>query len=182
MKQRIAKLGATAKVEGLPVTIEDLKALGHFEFENWVIQRVQGTPSPKQVHDMGIDGYSFFELLPIQVKQREHIGREFVDNFETAVKRVGKEKGYIIAFSFTRGARGEVARAKSEEGIEIELVEVSRLLQEPRRRAPTLDEIFPALPKSFLDLPLPPPRPRGDLPSADDLIKSRRQKAEERAG
>ncbi len=41
---------------------------------------------------------------PIQVKQSEGIGRKVVDNFETAVKRGGKTVGYIVAFSFGKGA------------------------------------------------------------------------------
>ena len=36
---------------------------------------------------MGIDGFTFFNRYPIQVKQSEHIGRNVVDNFETALQR-----------------------------------------------------------------------------------------------
>jgi DNA modification methylase len=173
MKQRLSKLGAIAKVEGLPVTLDDLKALGPFEFQNWVIQRVHGEPSPKKSGDMGIDGFSFFELLPIQVKQSERIGRKVVDEFETAVRRCGKHKGYIVAFSFTRGAKEEAVRARREGIVEIELVEVDRLLQDQTARpTPQIEDLFPALPKSFLDLPLPPPRPKASLPSAEELIRS----------
>jgi len=56
------------------------------------------------------------------------IGRNVVDNFETAVRRYYKHKtkdmkGYIVAFSFGKGAREEVARAKKE-GLNITLVPV----------------------------------------------------------
>ncbi len=81
---------------------------------------------------MGIDGYTYMEHLPIQVKQSERIGRNVVDNFETAVERSGKHKGYVVGFSFTRGAHEEAARAKAEKGMEIELVKISTLIQGPR--------------------------------------------------
>lgn len=48
----------------------------------------------------------------IQVKQSDNIGRNVVDNFETALKRKKHTKGYIVAFSFGKGAYGEVARVK----------------------------------------------------------------------
>ena len=103
MKRRMDRLGFSVKVEGLPVTESDLKTLRPFEFQNWVIQRVLGSHSPRKSGDMGIDGFSFFEMLPIQVKQSERVGRNVVDNFETATELTGKHKGYIVAFSFTRG-------------------------------------------------------------------------------
>lgn len=76
---------------------------------------------------MGIDGFTFFNKDPIQVKQSEHVGRNIVDSFETAVKRTNKDKGYIIAFSFTKGAYDEVARIKKN-GLYIELLTVEDLL------------------------------------------------------
>jgi hypothetical protein len=52
---------------------------------------------------MSIDGYWFFTRDPVQVKQSEHVGRNFFDNFETALRRAGNTTGYIIAFNFTKG-------------------------------------------------------------------------------
>lgn len=58
------------------------------------------------------------------------LGRNVVDNFETAIQRVGRKKGYIVAFSFGPGANAEVVRAKREAGLEIVLVKVSDLITE----------------------------------------------------
>ena len=77
---------------------------------------------------MGIDGFAFFNRDPIQVKQSESVGRNVVDNFETAMQRIKKDKGYIIAFSFGKGAYEETARAKHK-WIHIELLTVDRLLE-----------------------------------------------------
>jgi adenine specific DNA methylase Mod len=71
MKRRMDAMGATdVEVEGLPVTEADLRQLKAFEFQNWLIQRVLATHSPRKSGDMGIDGYSFFYRHPIQVKRR----------------------------------------------------------------------------------------------------------------
>jgi DNA modification methylase len=173
MERRMEKLGADVRLEGLPMTEDDLRKLRPFEFQNWVIQQVDGTHSPRKSSDMGIDGYSFMEHLPIQVKQSDKVGRNVIDNFETAVTRAGKDKGYVIAFSFTKGAYEEAARAKNESGLHIELVDVARLVGEPRK-PPQLEDLFPARPTSFLDLPLPEARSRKARPSAADLIDSDR--------
>jgi len=128
MKNRVEKNGARGvEIIGLPVNIDDLKALPPFEFQNWCIGALGGTINPKKVGDMGIDGFTFFNRYPIQVKQSENIGRNVVDNFETAIKRVEKDRGYIIAFSFGKGAYEEVARVKKD-GLFIELLTVDKLL------------------------------------------------------
>ncbi len=173
MQRRLEKIGATVDLEGLPVTEDDLHELRPFEFQNWVIQRINGTHSPRKTGDMGIDGYSFMEQLPIQVKQSDRVGRVTVDTFETAIERYGASKGYIVAFSFTRNAREEVARAKADKGLEIELVEVSMLVKAPPNKiTPELSDLFPALPKDFIGLPLPTPRPKRARPSLEELVRS----------
>lgn len=129
MKRRMERFSITVKTDGLPVTADDLKALDPHEFQNWIIGRVLGTHSPRKSRDGGIDGYSFFEQLPIQVKQSERVGRVVIDSFETAVTRAGKHKGFVVAFSFTKDAYAEVARAKRKGGPEIALVEVADIME-----------------------------------------------------
>jgi DNA modification methylase len=131
MRRRLNRQGAyDFDVIGLPESEEDLKLLKPFEFQNWIIDAIHGVHAPRKVGDMGIDGYSFLERLPIQVKQSEKVGRNVVDNFETAVRRESKHKGWIIAFSFTRDAIEEAARAKVD-GLEIGLMRVATLLDNP---------------------------------------------------
>lgn len=134
------------RTEGLPETEADLRLLKPFEFQNWVIQTLHGTHATRKSGDMGIDGFSFFERLPIQVKQSERVGRGVVDSFETAVRREGKHKGVIVAFSFGRGAYEEVARVRSE-GLEIELLTVRTLLGNPPEEEPE-----PGLPPLVVEL------------------------------
>jgi hypothetical protein len=80
---------------------------------------------------MGIDGW-LIDGRSIQVKQSENIGRNVIDNFETAIRRVKKDRGVIVAFSFGKGAYEEVARAKLEEGLDIELRTVEEILKEDK--------------------------------------------------
>jgi DNA modification methylase len=114
---------------GLPKTIEEIRAMPPFEFQNWVVRQLMGRVSAKKSGDMGIDGY-LFDGTPMQVKQSERIGRNVVDNFETALRRAKRNKGLIVAFSFGRGAKEEVARVRNQDGIDIELKTVAEIMEE----------------------------------------------------
>ena len=105
-----------------------------FEFEMFIIEQFGGIPNLKQRNDFGLDG-RMPDNTPIQVKRSDNIGRNVIDNFFAAVQRSDKklfEKnkserkivGYIIAFSFSKGAIEEVARLKNKEHIIIELKKV----------------------------------------------------------
>lgn len=132
MFQRLLKVNQTLNPEeiivGLPKTVEDLKALQWFEFQNWIVKKLGGRVTDKKTGDMGIDGTTF-EGNPIQIKQSEGIGRNVIDNFETSIRRVKKTNGIIVAFSFGKGAYEEAARAKNEEKLEIELITVNDLIK-----------------------------------------------------
>lgn len=169
IKDRMSRIMNTSdiRVEGMPETTEQLRQLKPFEFQNWVIRKFVGTHSPRKSGDMGIDGYSFMLRNPIQVKRSDSVGRNVVDNFETAMRRGGHEVGYIVGFSFTRGAFEEVARAKWNDGLEVRLVTVADLL------APQIADRVPELAK-VLTLPLPPSRPAEARPTPDELIESDR--------
>jgi hypothetical protein len=92
---------------------------------------MKATQSKKLSSDFGLDGYYdktiFTEKAGIQVKQSENVGRNVVDNFETALRRAKYAKGYVVAFSFSKGAHEEAARIKKE-GMDVRVVEVDDLL------------------------------------------------------
>lgn len=117
-----------------------------FEFESWIIGQFGGTSNQKQRNDYGLDGKTT-DNTPIQVKRSDNIGRNVVDNFLSAVQRSDKklfEKnktarkpvGFIIAFSFGRGAIEEVSRLKNRDNIIIKLVEVKDIV--PIAKKPTV--------------------------------------------
>lgn len=185
MKRRMDDLGATGvKVLDLPVTEADLKKLKPFEFQNWIIQRILGTHSPRKTGDMGVDGYSFFERLPIQVKRSSGVGRNVIDNFETAVRRDGSHKGYIVAFSFTKGAIDEAARTRSAEGPDIVLVKVSDVVASGElldsganveMLAPDLMGLFSGYRRAASDRPVIEPVRSDALPTPQELMRSTRK-------
>jgi hypothetical protein len=117
---------------------DSLRYKDAFEFESWIIRQFKGIPHDKKGGDKGIDGKTA-DGTPIQVKRSDNVSREVIDKFPTAAKRYDqklfqsciknkKPVGYIIAFSFGKGAREEVARLKLKENIIIELVEVESVV------------------------------------------------------
>ena len=189
MKLRLAKQKVTPTVHGLPTSVEDLRQLGPFEFQHWIVQRVLGEQSPRKTADKGIDGYSFFERLPIQVKQKERVGRPELDAFETAIRREKKHKGFLVAFSFSKGAIEGAALARKERNIQIvpvkveDVVQVGELIDAADREGrppellaltPDLMGLFSALEQEAQDRPFYVPPSKQSKPSAKELIESAR--------
>ncbi len=114
---------------GLPRSVPQLRELQPFEFQNWVFEKLHGRVNPRKTGDFGIDGWVELDV-PVQVKQSSDVGRNVVDNFETAIQRAGKDRGVIVAFSFGSGAYEEAARAKNEMKLEIRLKTVEEILNE----------------------------------------------------
>ena len=117
---------------------DTLRYKNAFEFEDWIVEQFGGIANNKQRGDLGLDGRTR-ENQPIQVKRSDNIGRNVIDNFKSACERFDKmsfEKnkatdkpvGFLIAFSFGKGAIQEVARLKVEERIVIELVTVEEIV------------------------------------------------------
>ncbi|MDR0724616.1 MAG: site-specific DNA-methyltransferase [Prevotellaceae bacterium] len=109
-----------------------------FEFETWIVQQFGGIPNTKQRSDLGLDGKAS-DGAPIQVKRADNVSRDVIDKFFAAVQRsdktlfeknkaAGKPVGYIIAFSFGKGAVAEAARLKNKEGIIIDLKKVNDIV------------------------------------------------------
>ncbi|MDR3351004.1 MAG: hypothetical protein LBN98_05110 [Prevotellaceae bacterium] len=114
-----------------------------FEFEHWIIGQFGGTPHSKKGGDAGVDGTAT-DGAPIQVKRSEGIGVNVVKNFSVSAKqfdktvfeknvKAGTPVGYIIAFSFGKGAVQEAARLKNQENIVIQLVPVDSIIPVSKR-------------------------------------------------
>jgi DNA modification methylase len=133
MERRMRKLHISPNLMGMPLTEEDLRKVAPFEFQNWVVRRLYGRVTSRKSGDMGIDGTTF-EGVPIQVKQSDDIGRNVIDNFETAIRRRKKAKGIIVAFSFGKGAYEEIARAKLHEHLDIKPLAIKDLLKKQEQQ------------------------------------------------
>ena len=119
-----------------------------FAFEHFMVTQFGGSINTKQKGDMGIDGKAD-DGAPIQVKRSDGVGRNVVDNFLSALKRFDKNLfetkiakghtvGYIIAFSFGKGAVEEVARLKNKENTIIRLVTVEEIIPIAKKPALTV--------------------------------------------
>lgn len=122
----------TFSVETPKYDYETIRNAPPFQFERFIVEQYGGESHTKQVGDGGIDGllHEGRAAFPIQVKRSDNIGRNVIDNFKSAMSRFNKQckRGYIIAFSFGRGAVEEVARLKREEDIEINLIRVDEII------------------------------------------------------
>jgi site-specific DNA-methyltransferase (adenine-specific) len=114
-----------------------LRNMDAWEFEKFIIEQFGGKPNAKKGGDDGIDGKK--GGIPIQVKRSDNIGVNVIKNFWASLQQFDKKlfeknvkdkktAGYIIAFSFGKGAIEEVARLKSKDNIIIELKKVSDIL------------------------------------------------------
>ncbi|CAN5795243.1 site-specific DNA-methyltransferase [soil metagenome] len=126
----------------LPYTLKQLHAMPHFEFENWAVIGLGGIPNKVQIGDMGIDGRIFpvgtkpsdkdgmfaGDWYPIQVKQSEKLGRPDVDSFEAAMTRDDRQRGFMVAFSFSQDAKDECAAFYKKSGRIIKLIAVQEIL------------------------------------------------------
>lgn len=115
---------------GMKYDVKELKSLDPFYFQKWIVERIGGIMSKRKTGDMGIDGiipnHRLGSNLPIEVKQHS-ISRPDVDKFETVLKRTKKKTGFMVAFTFSKGAIEEIARCKSEDGLNIFSVSVKDL-------------------------------------------------------
>ena len=127
----------------LKYDFEMLRFQDAFEFETFIVTQFGGTPNVRQRGDLGIDGKAA-DNTPIQVKRSDGIGRNVVDNFQSAIMRYDKrfyEKnkaeerpiGYLIAFSFGKGAFEEVARLKNVDNVILKLEKVSEIVPMAQR-------------------------------------------------
>jgi len=117
-------------VRDLPWTEDKLRKIPPFEFENWAVIAIGGTPNKAKVGDMGIDGRIFpvhtlpepagkkkgelafgymDDWYPIQVKQKDKAGRPDIDSFEAVLMRTDRPKGFFVSFDYSSDAMHEIS-------------------------------------------------------------------------
>jgi site-specific DNA-methyltransferase (adenine-specific) len=147
--EKLWQIGRGFVVRDLPKTEEELRKYPPFEFENWAVVALGGIPNKAQVGDMGIDGriypvdampaprshetpeMEFMDVwYPVQVKQRDKVGRPDIDAFEAVMIREDRKLGYFVGFDFTGDALFEIDRFRRKEGREIKPLTVREILDE----------------------------------------------------
>ncbi len=122
--EKLWRIGRGFIVRDLPWTEEQLRKIPPFEFENWAVIALGGIPNKAQVGDMGIDGriypvsatpkkkkseLDFMDVwYPIQVKQKDKVGRPDIDAFEAVMMREDRTKGFFVSFDFSSDAITEI--------------------------------------------------------------------------
>lgn len=136
-------------VRDLPWSEKQLREIPPFEFENWAVIALGGIPNKTQVGDMGIDGRIYpigsepktsgkeagqldfmDDWYPIQVKQRDRVGRPDIDMFQAAMMRTKRKKGFFVGFDFSRDALVEINQFFTREHIVIVPLTVREILDE----------------------------------------------------
>jgi len=136
-------------VRDLPRSQEQLRKIPAFEFENWAVIALGGIPNKVQVGDMGIDGrifpvsatpermdketghLDFMDVwYPVQVKQRDKVGRPDIDSFEAMMTRENRTKGFFVSFDYSRDALTEIDRFFKQTGKAIVPLTVQEILDE----------------------------------------------------
>jgi DNA modification methylase len=141
--------GKDFRIRDLPWSEKQLRALPPFEFENWAVIALGGIPNKAQVGDMGIDGRiypvsatperrgvkeGFLDFMdhwyPIQVKQKDKVGRPDIDSFEAVMMRNDRTKGFFVGFDFSGDATREIGSFFKKTGKVIVPLTVREILDE----------------------------------------------------
>ena len=147
--EKLWRIGRGFVVRDLPWTEEQLRKIPPFEFENWAVIALGGIPNKAQVGDMGIDGriypvssvprksgeavgeLAFMDVwYPIQVKQKDKVGRPDIDSFEAVLTREKRTVGFFVAFDYTQDALTEIDAFFRSSGIIIRALTVKDILEE----------------------------------------------------
>jgi DNA modification methylase len=123
--EKLWKLGRGFVVRGLPWTESQLRKIPPFEFENWAVIALGGIGNKAKVGDMVIDGRIYpiaaspktipgtldfmDQWYPIQVKQKDKVGRPDIDSFEAMMMREDRVKGFYVSFDYTSDALSEIS-------------------------------------------------------------------------
>jgi DNA modification methylase len=144
--EKLWRIGRGFVVRDLPWTIEKLREIPPFEFENWAVIALGGKPNVAKVGDMGIDGriypisaipqkkadeLKFMDVwYPIQVKQKDKVGRPDIDSFEAVMMREDRTKGFFVSFDYSGDAMSEIQAFFKKTGKTIIALTVKDILEE----------------------------------------------------
>ena len=70
------------------------------------------------------------DWYPIQVKQKDKVGRPDIDSFEAVMTREDRQRGFFVSFDYTADAEQECAAFHKKTGRIIKLITVQEILDE----------------------------------------------------
>lgn len=129
LQRHNVKIGIDDIVD-LPRRVNEIKKmveLDPIEFQNWVCERLGAvSTTPKGAGpraDGNVDGW-IMSTIPIQIKGSEGIGYSEIERFEKTLEKQKLKEGLFVAFSFSKPTYEEALRAKNENGLNIDLIEL----------------------------------------------------------
>ncbi|MCW3996233.1 MAG: hypothetical protein NWE98_08835 [Candidatus Bathyarchaeota archaeon] len=123
----VGGIGIFMVIKKRRVNEKTLRRYSTREFNDWVLSRLEGKAAASRDTALGIDGYSA-SGYPVAIKQADGIGMNVIDAFASSLARNKTRNGVIVAFSFGSDAvRGKV-RAKTNYGLNIEMLTVEDLI------------------------------------------------------
>jgi hypothetical protein len=151
--ERLWKVGRGFLVRDLPWSEDKLRRIPPFEFENWAVIALGGVPNKTQVGDMCIDGRIYptsalpqkkrmakaqldfmNDWYPVQVKQKDKVGRPDIDAFEAMMVREDRPKGFYVSFDYSSDAMREIDSFFRKTGKVIVPLTVNEILNEQLAR------------------------------------------------
>jgi hypothetical protein len=109
------------------VTEQSLRKLTSFEFQGWVIKKLQANPASQKDNYLGIDAYTT-DGYPLQIRQEDDVGKRAIDSFAAALARNKARYGTMVAFGFGKDSFEGVMKARLNYRLEIKTVTVRELL------------------------------------------------------
>ncbi|MEA2000007.1 MAG: site-specific DNA-methyltransferase [Euryarchaeota archaeon] len=138
------RLGVSSdQIIGMPISVDDLKTMDPNHFQQWVCTQMNARntspdASKNSGGDGGVDGIvkstnstTGYTGAPIQIKRntKKPIDVNVVKNFFATMHDKKKDKGFIVALSFGKGAVEQVAKYKNEGSVEIILVKAEDIAE-----------------------------------------------------
>ena len=124
--------------EANDIIVQSGRMNGH-DFQEWIVNVINGIPNPRRSGDRGIDGWINEPLTgkmlkktlengdPIQVKMMDKVGGPVIRLFAADMQDYS-DHGVIIAYGFANTANKEVEIAYKKHGVKIELITVRDIL------------------------------------------------------
>lgn len=127
------------------MTTEILRNMDPCDFEKWVC-KVMSAKTTLSMGDMGVDGIvetpsssPKYHGAVIQVKRSDSVGSPVVDHFIGTMKKLNRNIGFLIGFSFTATAKERIEEHNETESSKIYLISVENIVGK------TFNEITAAL-------------------------------------
>ena len=115
------------KIVQRPLDYENFEYMMPLEFQDEAISLIGGSSNVNS-KDNGVDGWLAYDGTPIQVKQKDIVGRPLLDNFHKHTQKHGR--GIFIALGrYTKDAEIEAEAWRQQQGLDIQLLTIKDILR-----------------------------------------------------